>query len=87
MTQTSLGTVLATLGDRAGNTVRLAEGVAAYSQALEVYSNNNLTQNNNNNDEDTDWDTALATINSTMPNPGGGTVFRFTLRAASAELR
>ena len=40
---------------------------------LEVYQNNDLTSGNNNNDEDTNYETAMNTINSTMPNPGSGT--------------
>jgi hypothetical protein len=40
---------------------------------LEVYSNNMLTSSNNNNDEDTNYENAMSTINSTMPNPGSGT--------------
>jgi Flp pilus assembly protein TadG len=40
---------------------------------LEVYDNNNVTQGNGNNDTDTNWDTAMSTINTTMPNPGSGT--------------
>jgi Flp pilus assembly protein TadG len=40
---------------------------------LEVYSNNNLTSSNDNSDEDTNYDNAMNNINTTMPNPGGGT--------------
>jgi len=40
---------------------------------LEVYSNNWLTSSNDNNDADTDFDTAMKSINTTMPNPGSGT--------------
>jgi len=39
---------------------------------LEVYSNNNLTNGNNNNDEDSNFDAALQSINSAMPDPGNG---------------
>jgi Flp pilus assembly protein TadG len=50
-----------------------AKNSAANITMLEVYSNNNLTSSKNNNDEDTDYDNAMSTINSTMPNPGSGT--------------
>ena len=40
---------------------------------LEVYSNNYLNSSNMNNDEDTDFQTALHSANTTMPNPGSGT--------------
>jgi len=40
---------------------------------LEVYKNNWLTKTNNNSDEDTNFDTAMSNINTTMPNPGNGT--------------
>jgi hypothetical protein len=32
-----------------------------------------LTSSNSNNDEDTNYDTAMSTINGAMPNPGSGT--------------
>lgn len=50
-----------------------AETSAAKLSLLEVYSNNWLTSSNDNNDTDTDFQTALKTINTTMPNPGSGT--------------
>lgn len=50
-----------------------AEMAAGNIGLLEVYSNNNLTASNNNNDEDTNYEVAMSTINSTMPNPGSGT--------------
>ena len=40
---------------------------------LEVYSNNYLTSSNDNDDTDTDFQNALNTLNSAMPNPGSGT--------------
>ncbi len=40
---------------------------------LQVYKNNSLTSSNNNDDADTDYDTAMKSINSAMPNPGSGT--------------
>lgn len=42
-------------------------------QMLEVDHNNYLTASTGNNDEDTDWDTAVTTLNSAMPAPGSGT--------------
>ncbi len=50
-----------------------AETEAAAIQVLKVYDNNCLTSSNCNNDEDTNWDLALSDLNTTMPNPGGGT--------------
>jgi len=50
-----------------------AKTAASNIGLLEVYSNNNLTSSNSNNDEDTNYETAMSTINSTMPNPGSGT--------------
>jgi Flp pilus assembly protein TadG len=50
-----------------------AKSSAANLSLLQVYSNNYLTSSNNNNDEDTDYDNAMNTINSVMPNPGSGT--------------
>jgi len=46
-----------------------ASGIAM----LEVYSNNFLTKGNNNDDEDTNYDTAMSTVNTAMPAPGNGT--------------
>jgi len=40
---------------------------------LEVYKNNWLTNLNNNSDTDTNYDTAMTTLNTAMPNPGNGT--------------
>ncbi len=50
-----------------------AETSAANLGMLQVYSNNYLTSTNDNNDTDTDFQTALKAINTTMPNPGSGT--------------
>jgi Flp pilus assembly protein TadG len=50
-----------------------AQNSASNIKVLEVYDNNCLTSSNCNNDEDTSWDLALSTINTAMPNPGGGT--------------
>jgi Flp pilus assembly protein TadG len=38
-----------------------------------VYANNWLTSSNQNSDTDTNYDNAMSSINSIMPNPGGGT--------------
>jgi Flp pilus assembly protein TadG len=50
-----------------------ASSSAANIAQLKVYSNNYLTSSNDNSDADTDYDNAMTNINSTMPNPGGGT--------------
>ena len=50
-----------------------AETSAANLAILPVYANNYLTSSNNNSDEDTDFDTAMKAMNTTMPNPGSGT--------------
>ena len=50
-----------------------AQSNAGNIQMLEVYSNNMLTSSNNNSDEDTNYDSAISSINTTMPNPGNGT--------------
>ena len=46
---------------------------AANISLLEVYDNNNLTSSQGNSDEDTNWDAAMSSLNTTMPNPGNGT--------------
>ena len=51
----------------------LAANEASGIQALEVYNNNCLTSSNCNDDTDTDFGNAMVSINSAMPNPGGGT--------------
>jgi hypothetical protein len=50
-----------------------AQSSAANIQMLQVYDNNNLTSSDSNSDEDTNYDNAMSSINSTMPNPGIGT--------------
>ncbi len=50
-----------------------AQSEAGSIDVLEVYANNWLTSNNNNGDTDTNYDNALQSINSVMPNPGSGT--------------
>lgn len=39
----------------------------------EVYSNNYLTKSTDNSDEDTNFDSAMNSMNTTMPTPGNGT--------------
>ena len=51
-----------------------AAGTAAAGiNVLEVCSNNYLTCGSNNNDTDTNFESAMSSINSTMPTPGTGT--------------
>ena len=45
---------------------------AAGIDVLEVYNNNCLTSSNCNNDTDTDFNSAMSSINSIMPTPGTG---------------
>ena len=49
-----------------------AKTAAGNINVLEVYTNNQLTKTVNNSDEDTDFETAMTNINSTMPAPGTG---------------
>jgi Flp pilus assembly protein TadG len=49
-----------------------AKSAAQKIDVLEVYDNNCLTKNNCNNDTDTDFDSAMSSINSIMPTPGTG---------------
>jgi len=51
----------------------LAQSEAANITQLEVYKNSWLTASNDNNDEDTNYDTAMTTLNSAMVTPGNGT--------------
>ncbi len=55
------------------SSLSLAQSSAANIQQLEVYQNNMLTSSNSNSDEDTNYDNAMSSINSLMPNPGNGT--------------
>jgi len=50
-----------------------AKTAASNIDVLEVYDNNCLTSSNCNNDTDTDFNSAMSNINSTMPTPGTGT--------------
>jgi len=46
---------------------------ASNIQLLEVYDNNYITSSTNNSDEDTNWDNAMSSVNTAMPDPGNGT--------------
>jgi Flp pilus assembly protein TadG len=50
-----------------------AETEAGNISLLEVYANNWLTSGNNNSDADTNYDLAMQSVNTLMPNPGSGT--------------
>lgn len=50
-----------------------AQSSASNITLLEVYKNNWLTSTNSNSDADTNYDNAMTSINTTMPNPGNGT--------------
>jgi Flp pilus assembly protein TadG len=50
-----------------------AQTAAATIDVLEVCSNNYLTCSDDNNDTDTDFETAMTTMNNIMPTPGSGT--------------
>jgi Flp pilus assembly protein TadG len=50
-----------------------AETEAGNITLLEVYANSWLTSGNDNNDTDTNYDLAMQSINTIMPNPGSGT--------------
>ncbi|HVH80457.1 MAG TPA: hypothetical protein VM782_13765, partial [Stellaceae bacterium] len=54
-------------------TMSTAQAAANNIQLLEVYSNNCLTQACTSGDTDTNWDTAMSTLNTIMPSPGEGT--------------
>jgi Flp pilus assembly protein TadG len=49
-----------------------AKSLAASIDVLQVYKNNWLTSASSNSDEDTDFEAAIANMNTTMPNPGTG---------------
>jgi Flp pilus assembly protein TadG len=50
-----------------------AQAAAANINVEEVYSNNWLTNTNQNNDTDTNFESAMSSINTIMPAPGTGT--------------
>jgi hypothetical protein len=62
---TTIGTLTSNLSQ--------AETEAGNITLLEVYKNNWLTNINNNSDTDTNYDSAMTTLNTTMPDPGNGT--------------
>ena len=73
----SLNTIYAPSGLPSSN-LSAAGSAASHISMLEVYDNNCLTQtqyqqNNCNQDTDTNFGSALQTLNTIMPNPGGGT--------------
>jgi hypothetical protein len=69
---TGFNTVYAPSGLPSTN-LSAAASAAAGIQVLKVYDNNNLTSTNNNSDTDTNFSSALQSLNTIMPNPGGGT--------------
>jgi Flp pilus assembly protein TadG len=69
---TGLNTIYAPSGLPSTN-LSSAATAAANIAMLEVYDNNWLTSSNNNSDTDTNFSSALQSLNTTMPNPGGGT--------------
>ena len=72
MASYSFDTRVTTVGALTSN-LSLAQTEAGNLAMLEVYKNNWLTSSNNNSDTDTNYDTAMSTLNATMPNPGNGT--------------
>ncbi|HUN47583.1 MAG TPA: hypothetical protein VMU85_13725, partial [Stellaceae bacterium] len=54
------------------SSLNTAQTSAGNISMLEVYSQNHLVQSTNNNDEDTDFESALTSLNTTMPTPGNG---------------
>ena len=69
---TGLNTIYAPSGLPSTN-LSSAATAAANIAMLEVYDNNWLTSSNNNSDTDTNFSSALQSLNTTMANPGGGT--------------
>jgi len=69
---TSIQTIYAPSCEPSSN-LSAAQTAAATINVLEVCSNNYLTCSNDNNDTDTDFETAMTTINNIMPTPGSGT--------------
>ncbi|MGO9006153.1 MAG: TadE/TadG family type IV pilus assembly protein [Beijerinckiaceae bacterium] len=68
----SLNTIYPANGQPTSN-LSAAASAASNITMLEVYDNNCLTQNNCNNDTDTNFESAMSTMNTNMPNPGNGT--------------
>jgi Flp pilus assembly protein TadG len=67
-----LNTIYAPSGKPSTN-LTAAKAAASGIQVLEVYDQNWLTSSNANNDTDTNFELAMSSINTIMPNPGGGT--------------
>ena len=63
-----LNTIQTLTSDLAG-----AKTAAGNIDLLTVYANNWLTSSNKNSDTDTSYNVGMASMNSTMPDPGGGT--------------
>ncbi len=61
-----------TLGSLTSN-LALAKTEASNISIEEVYANNWLTSRNNNSDTDTNYNNAMKSVNTLMPNPGSGT--------------
>jgi Flp pilus assembly protein TadG len=68
----TLNTIYAPSGLPSAN-LTAAASAASNIQVLEVYDNNHLTSSNNNSDTDTNFESALQSLNVIMPTPGGGT--------------
>jgi Flp pilus assembly protein TadG len=69
---TGINTVYAPSGKPSAN-LTAAATAASNIQLLEVDHENFLTSSNNNNDTDTNFSSALQSLNTIMPAPGGGT--------------
>ena len=69
---TSIQTIYAP-GCSPSSDLSAAQNAASGIDVLEVCSNNYLTCSNDNNDTDTDFETAMQTVNHIMPTPGTGT--------------
>lgn len=69
----AFNTLYAPSGLPSSNLSAAASTAASNIQVLEVYDNDCLTSNNCNDDTDTNFESALQTLNTIMPTPGGGT--------------
>jgi Flp pilus assembly protein TadG len=70
---TGLNTIYAPSGLPSSNLSTAATQAKNNIQVMEVYQNNWLTSTNQNNDTNTNFAAALQSLNTIMPNPGGGT--------------
>jgi Flp pilus assembly protein TadG len=68
-----LNTIYAPSGLPSANLSAAGTQAANNIQVPTVYANNWLTSSNQNNDTNTNFSSALQTLNTIMPNPGGGT--------------